>query len=64
MSLSFPGLSEAIQGKKSIPYELCISVQNKSLSAAVMQTEDAGLLPQNTEMMVAGKQTYDIYPEG
>ena len=29
-----------------------------------MQTEDAGLLPQNTEMMVAGKQTYDIYPEG
>jgi hypothetical protein len=29
-----------------------------------MQTEDTGLLPDNVEMLVTGKQTYDIYPEG
>jgi hypothetical protein len=29
-----------------------------------MQTEDVGTLPENVEMLVTGKQTYDIYPEG
>lgn len=29
-----------------------------------MQTEDAGTLPENVEMLVTGKQTYDLYPEG
>lgn len=49
---------------KGVPYEVCLFFNNKSLSlsAAVMQTEDTGLLPENIETLVTGKQTYDIYP--
>lgn len=49
---------------KGVPYQLCFSIPNNTLSAVVMQTEDAGTLPENVEMLVTGKQTYDLYPEG
>jgi hypothetical protein len=32
------------------------------MSMIAMQTDEASLLPENVEMLVTGKQTYDIYP--
>lgn len=32
---------------QGIPYELCLTIDNETLSAVVMQTEDTGTLPEN-----------------
>ena len=63
MSVYFLELND-MTFSKGVSYQLCLSTSNETLSASVMQTEDTSLLPENMEMLVTGKQTYDIYPEG
>jgi hypothetical protein len=49
---------------EALPYELCLSHDKESLALTIMQSEETSLLPENTELLVVDKQTYDIYPEG
>jgi len=54
MAITFPGADPLFKDKKVVTYEVCLGLKNNSFSAAVMQTEDTGLLPQDTEMIVSG----------
>jgi hypothetical protein len=63
MSISFVD-APRLNFDKAAPFEVCFEAKDEPLSAAVMQTEETSMLPDNMEILVTGKKTYDIYPEG
>ena len=61
MSITFDDIKK-VDFTRALPYEVCFASDNATIVMIAMQTEEASLLPDNIEVPVSGKQTYNIYP--